>query len=182
MVVKDNHPALRKRIALFFESACLFEAQFDTVTDHDKGHGRIETRTLTASADVPAGYTSFPGVRQLFRLDRRTVLMRTGEVREDTVYGMTSLSRDKAEAVRLLRLTRGHWAIENRSHWVRDVTFDEDRSQVRQGNIPQVLAAIRNLAIGLIRLAGHTSVARACRRHAAQPQEALALMGIARTE
>ena len=69
--------------------------------------------------------------------------------------------------------------IENKSHWVRDVTFDEDRSQVRCGNIPHMMAALRNTAIGLLRWAGHTNIAAACRRLAAQPAQALALIGIA---
>jgi len=79
---------------------------------------------------------------------------------------------------RLLGLVRGHWSIENQSHWVRDVTFDEDRSQVRCGNIPQVMATLRNTAIGLLRWAGYTNIAAACRRLAAQPGLALTLIGI----
>ena len=75
-------------------------------------------------------------------------------------------------------VTQG-WQIENYSHWVRDVTFDEDRSQVRCSNIPQVMAALRNTVIGLMRWAGHTNIAAACRRFAAQPQAALHLIGIA---
>jgi hypothetical protein len=78
----------------------------------------------------------------------------------------------------LLNLVRQHWAIENRSHWVRDVTYDEDRSQVRCGSIPQVMAALRNLAIGLMRIAGEPNIAAAGRRFAAQPWAALALIGI----
>jgi hypothetical protein len=79
----------------------------------------------------------------------------------------------------VLALVRGHWAIENKSHGVRDVTFDEDRSQGRCGNIPQVMTTLRNTAIGLLRWAGHTNMAAACRRLAAQPMQALALIGIA---
>ena len=95
------------------------------------------------------------------------------------VYGVTSLSSERATPGRVLELVRGHWAIENKSHWVRDVTFDEDRSQVRGGTIPQVMAALRNTAIGLLRWAGYTNIAAACRRLAAQPAQALALIGIA---
>jgi hypothetical protein len=79
----------------------------------------------------------------------------------------------------LLTLVRGQWQSENKSHWVRDVTFDEDRSQVRCGKIPQVMAALRNTAIGLLRYAGYPNIAAACRRLAAQPLQALALIGIA---
>ena len=78
-----------------------------------------------------------------------------------------------------MALVRGQWQIENQSHWVRDVTFDEDRSQVRCGNIPQVMAALRNTVVGLMRWAGYTNMAAACRHFAAQPQAALHLIGIA---
>jgi hypothetical protein len=84
----------------------------------------------------------------------------------------------KQDPGRLLELVRGHWHIENKSHWVRDVTFDEDRSQVRSGNIPQLMAALRNTTIGLLRGAGYTNIASACRQMAAQPAKALALVGI----
>jgi hypothetical protein len=79
---------------------------------------------------------------------------------------------------RLLEVGRGHWCIENKSHWGRDVTFDEDRSQERSGNIPQLMAALRNTVIGLLRGAGYTNIAQACRHMAAQPAKALALVGI----
>lgn len=115
----------------------------------------------------------------MFRLERQVILKKTGEVREEVVAGVTSLEPERADAARLLALGRGHWTIENRSHWVRDVTFDEDRSQVRCGNIPQVMAALRNTVVGLMRWAGYTNMAAACRRFAAQPQAALHLIGIA---
>ncbi len=104
----------------------------------------------------------------------------SGEQRAEIVYGVTSLSRERASAAQVLELVRAHWHIENKSHWVRDVTFDEDRSQVRVGSIPQVMAALRNTAIGLMRVAGEVNIAAACRRFAAQPWSALALLGISR--
>jgi hypothetical protein len=76
----------------------------------------------------------------------------------------------------LLGLVRGHWKIENQLHYVRDVTLEEDRSQTRSESLPQVMAALRNTAIGLIRLAGHGNVAAACRYYAARPWEAVALL------
>jgi hypothetical protein len=94
------------------------------------------------------------------------------------VAGVTSLAPERADAARLLVLVHGQWHIENQSHWVRDMTFDEDRSQVRCGNIPQVLAALRNTVIGLMHWAGYTNMAAACRRFAAQPRAALHLIGI----
>ena len=94
------------------------------------------------------------------------------------VYGVTSRHPERASPERLLALVRGQWQIENQSHWVRDVTFDEDRSQVRCGSIPQVMTALRNTAIGLLRCAGYLNIAAACRRLAAQPLQALAIIGI----
>ena len=86
---------------------------------------------------------------------------------------------ERADAARSLALVRGQWHMENQSHWVRDVTFDEDRSQVRCGSIPQVMAALRNTVRGLLRCAGHTNMAAACHRFATQPRAALHLIGIA---
>jgi predicted transposase YbfD/YdcC len=100
-----------------------------------------------------------------------------GKKQVEVSYAITSLPAAGADARQLLTLSRGHWGIENRVHWVRDVTFDEDRSQVRTGASPQVLAALRNLAISLIRRAGHSNVAAALRRHNAHLKEALDLVG-----
>ena len=141
------------------------------------GHGRIEQRGLQTS-NILAGYSDWPGLAQVFRLERQGILKKTGEVRQEVVAGVTSLASERADATRLLALVRGQWHIENQSHWVRDVTFDADRSQVRCGNIPQVMAALRNPVIGLMRWAGYTNMAGACRRFAAQPTEALHLIGI----
>ncbi len=72
----------------------------------------------------------------------------------DTAYGVTSLKKEQASAQDLLELNRGHWEIENRVHWVRDVTYDEDRCRIRTDNAPRVMASIRNLAIGIARMMG----------------------------
>ncbi len=91
---------------------------------------------------------------------------------------MTSLPPDQADAARLEQLWRGHWQIENGLHYVRDVTLGEDACQVRSDRAPANLAACRNAALNLLRLAGITNVAAALRRHAMHPQKALALMGL----
>jgi hypothetical protein len=92
---------------------------------------------------------------------------------------VTSLAPTQASPARLLALVRAHWTIENRLHWVRDVTFDEDRSQIRRGAGPQVMATLRNLAISLLRLAGASFIAPAL-RHAGWAGQALIfrLLGI----
>ena len=124
------------------------------------------------------GYSHWPGLAQVFQLERQVIVKKTGEVREVRVAGVTSLAPERADAARLLALVRGHWHIEHSSHWVRNVTFDEGRSQVRCGCITQVMAALRNTGIGRRRWAGETNIAAACRRFAAQPWAALALLGI----
>ena len=127
-------------------------------------------------SDAAPGYPDWPGARQVFRLDRQRVFVRSGRIEEETIYGVTSLRADRADAARLLSLVRQHWQIENRSHWVRDVTFGEDHSQVRIGEIPRVMATIRNTAIALIRLTGTTQIAATCRRFAGKPALAVALL------
>jgi hypothetical protein len=109
---------------------------------------------------------------------RHVIQKRTGLVRDEVVYGVTSLPPAQAGPAQVLHLLRQHWHIENRSHWVRDVTFDEDASPVRCGSLPQVMAALRNTVISLRRVAGATNLAAARRRCAARPAEALALLGI----
>ena len=176
MIVKDNQPQLKADIELVFTLPPAGDRQ-ESVRTVDRGHGRIETRNLTTSAAL-VGYSDWPGLAQVFEVGRHVMTQKTAKERVEVVYGVTSLRPERATPHRLLELVRGHWGIENKSHWVRDVTFDEDRSQVRCGNIPHMMAALRNTAIGLLRWVGHTNIAAACRRLAAQPAQALALIGI----
>ena len=176
MIVKENQPQLRADIELVFTLPPAGDRQ-ETARTVDIGHGRIEQRNITTS-EALVGYSTWPGLAQVFELGRHVIMQKTGQERVEVVYGVTSLSSERATPGRVLDLVRGHWSIENKSHWVRDVTFDEDRSQVRCGSIPQVMAALRNTTIGLLRWAGHTNIAAACRRLAAQPAQALALIGI----
>jgi len=176
MIVKENQPQLRADIELVFMLPPAGDRQ-ETARTVDSGHGRIEQRNITTS-EALVGYSDWPGLAQVFELGRHVIIPNTGQERVEVVYGVTSLSPERATPERVLALVRGHWQIENKSHWVRDVTFDEDRSQVRCGNIPHVMAALRNTTIGLLRWAGHTNIAAACRRLAAQPAQALALIGI----
>lgn len=176
MIVKDNQPKLKEDIELVFTLPPAGDRQ-EYVRTVDAGHGRIETRNLTTS-EALVGYSDWPGMAHVFEIGRHVIIKKTGQERGEVVYGVTSLSPEQADPGRLLELVRGHWHIENKSHWVRDVTFDEDRSQVRSGNIPQLMAALRNTAIGLLRCSGYTNIAKACRHMAAKPERALALVGI----
>jgi predicted transposase YbfD/YdcC len=176
MIVKENQRHLLSDIELVFTLPPAGDRQ-ETARTVDSGHGRIEQRNITTS-EALVGYTDWPGLAQVFELGRYVMTQKTGEERVEVVYGVTSLRPERVTPGQLLAFVRGHWHIENKSHWVRDVTFDEDRSQVRCGNIPHVMAALRNTAIGLLRWAGHTNIAAACRRLAAQPAQALALIGL----
>ncbi len=123
--------------------------------------------------------TPWPHLAQLCRVERERTLVRRGRVVEAEVevsYAISSAPPDRATAAALLRDLRGHWGIENRAHWVRDVTFDEDRCQIRSGTAPQAFAACRNLAIALLRRAGHDNIAAALRTHAGRPHTAVALI------
>ena len=176
MIVKENQPQLHADIELVFTLPPPGDPQPSARTV-DIGHGRIEQRNITTS-EALVGYTDWPGLAQVFEIGRHVITQKTGVERVEVVYGVTSLRPERVSPGQLLEFVRGHWHIENKSHWVRDVTFDEDRSQVRCGNIPQVMAALRNTAIGVLRWAGHTNIAAACRQLAAQPTRALALLGI----
>lgn len=143
----------------------------------DKGHGRIERRMLRTTTALNA-YLDFPHVGQVYQIERQTTEVKTGQTRTERVFCITNLTPQQAGPEQLLALNRGHWHIENRLHWVRDVDFDEDRCQVRTGHGPQVLAAFRNLVIGLLRRLirkPRQSIASMLRYFAARPAEALAV-------
>lgn len=143
----------------------------------DKGHGRIETRRIWTSTELN-DYLEFPYVQQVVRIERYTTDLKGEFLRHEFCHGVTSLPAQKADAARLLRLNREHWGIENRLHWVRDVTFDEDRSQVRRKNGPQVMATLRNLAISVLRMAGAKNIAAATRHLGRRTDKAMRLLGL----
>ena len=156
----------------------LFPPQCQTL---DKGHGRIEMREIWTSTELN-GYIDFPHVGQVFRVKRTTTDLNGDVVRgrkgiEEISLGVTSMNEQRASAKELLRYNRGHWVIENKLHHVRDVTFDEDRSQVRKGNRPHAMATFRNLAISLLRLAGANNIAEATRYLGRQFERPLCFLG-----
>ena len=147
LTVKDNQPGLKRELEK------LPWKDVPAVSSVDTGHGRRVRRTVQA-VEAPAR-VDFPGAAQVIRIRRtRTVNKRGGGRRRTTevVHLICSLPMDQAQPEAVASWARGHWAIENRLHWVRDVVFDEDRHQLRTANGPQIMAALRNLAISLIRL------------------------------
>jgi len=152
----------------------LFPPEHETV---DKGHGRIEIRRIWSTTELN-DYIEFPYLNQASRIERITCNLRGELKRHEIVYGVSSLTEEKASAADLLKFNRGEWEIENRVHWVRDVTFDEDRSQVRKGSGPQVMASLRNLSISLLRMAGARNIASAMRHLGRRSDKALRLLGL----
>jgi len=173
LIVKDNHPRLRAELAAYFSDP---QATARSATTLDRRRGRTETRTLHVTTRLTtylARYFAFPRLGQVAQLIRTVRGRHTP--RSEMVYLITSLRPRQADPARLLDLIRGHWRIESR-HWLRDMTFGEDRSRLRCGHAPQIMAALRNLTLTLIRRKGATEIA-AYRRHlAAHPAKALRLL------
>jgi predicted transposase YbfD/YdcC len=135
----------------------------------ERGHGRTERRTLKITS-VARGL-AFPRAAQAIQITRRRKVK--GKWSRETCYAVTSLSVTQASPAELAAITRGHWGIEDRLHWVRDLDFDEDRSQIRTASGPRIMASLRNLAVTILRLAEATNIASALRYHARQPDRPL---------
>jgi len=172
MVVKGNRAAVRRGIDTYFFGPPGRTA--DRAATVGKGHGRLEERTLERRL-VPPHACDWPGIAQVLRRTCRRVILATGEVQEETTYAVTSLPAAAGAAV-LEALWRGHWTIENRVHYPRDVSWGEDAGQQRVGAAPQALAALRNALLSLLRALGWTSIADALRHYGATPHRALALL------
>lgn len=172
LTVKGNQPHLHAQLA-----ALPWRAVPDLTRETDRGHGRREIRSLkilTISTGI-----DFPNAAQAIQIRRRRRrLDQPRQFTTETVYAITDLRVHQAKPGQLAAWIRGHWSIENKVHWVRDVTYDEDRSQIRTGTGPEVMAAIHNAAIGALRLAGTTNIAAATRHHARDSTRPLALLGI----
>jgi len=145
-----------------------------SATATNKGHGRVEKRTVTTSTWLNGYRSDWPKLSQIVRVVRERRIK--DETTAEVAYYITSLDRNRADAVRLGELIRSHWEIENRLHHVRDVTLGEDASRVRKNSAPQALAALRNAVIHLLDEVDATSKAAARRRFAARPNEALQLI------
>jgi predicted transposase YbfD/YdcC len=172
VLVKGNQPTLLADIELVLAMPPPGSVVAGAV-QVDSGHGRRETRRLWATAAL-TGYSDWPGLGQVGKVER--IVQQRGQRTAETRYFVTSLGQT-VDGARLLQLIRGHWGIENRLHWVRDVTFGEDASRVRSGNAPQILAALRNAVLGLLHLHGATNIAAALRQIAWQ-RTALRLLAL----
>lgn len=170
--VKANQPTLHKQLkALPWTDVPVVHRSTD------RAHGRIEQRTLKV-VTIRTGIV-FPHARQALQITRKTRRINASNTKwttVETVYAVTSLAADQARPADLAAWVRGHWTVETRLHWVRDVTLDEDRSQVRTGNAPRTMVSIRNLAISMLRTSGVTNIARGLRHHAWDPVRPVKLL------
>jgi hypothetical protein len=155
-------------------TASLFPPQHETL---DKAHGRLEIRRIWTSTELN-DYLDFPHCGQVARVERITTHLKTGRTRHESVAVITSRPPEAASPAQLLGANRGHWSIENRSHWVRDVTYDEDRSQVRSGRAPRMMAILRNLATSIIRILGFRYVPQGLRHFGRRSTLALSAVGL----
>ncbi|MER5338649.1 ISAs1 family transposase [Micromonospora sp. NPDC002717] len=172
LTVKGNQPSLHRQLC-----GLPWRGVPDAFRDTDRGHGRREIRTVKALT-ISTGI-DFPHAAQALQIRRRRRhLDQPKRFTTETVYAITDLRVHQAKPAQLAAWIRGPWNIENKIHWVRDVTYDEDRSQIRTGTGPEVMAALRNAAISALRLTGVTNIAAANRHHARDSTRPLALLGI----
>jgi predicted transposase YbfD/YdcC len=178
MIVKRNQRQLWEDLDLLFRIPAIPADQelWDQVTTLNKGHGRLETRTLECGTGL-VDVLDWPGVAQVVRRTCERLVLKTGKCSVEVSYGITSLAASEVGAAQLEALWRGHWTIENRKHYVRDVTLGEDRNQMHSGDAPRVLASLRSALIDLWRWKGWTNIADAVRDGAASVQRTLALIG-----
>ena len=173
--IKDNHPAVRQDLILFFEDKGIDQSEFQYYKEVNKGHGRLETREIWTSTQMNGYFgKDWLGLAQVWMI-KRTVKEK-GEERVEIVYGLTNLPRKKADAKRLLELNRKHWSIENRLHHRRDVTLGEDASQTRVKGAPEVLAALNGGILAFMDFLGVKNVAKQMRYFCEYPSEALQLL------
>lgn len=184
MVIKRNQRDLYETLALWFDPPpVLAPRPCDGVVPVrrcqtvGKAHGRIETRCLSSRADFIAEL-DWPGVGQVMRRTCRRTCLKTGLSSEETTYGITSLGWQQADAAQLEHLWRGHWTIENRSHYVRDETMGEDRGRAHRGHTPEALATLRNSLIAVMRAQGWTNIAAALRHYGSAVVKAFTLLGV----
>jgi predicted transposase YbfD/YdcC len=185
MTIKFNQPKLYDALCRFD-----FEALPVAAQSRDRGHGRVEHRTIKV-ADAPEHIKElYPHVRQIFLIDRRTTRKvrkrKKGSRKYTTVtvtthvaaVGITSMTAREAGPEHLAAYVRGHWGIENKIHWVRDTTFREDQSLIKTKSRPRIMATLRNVAIGLIRQAGYTRIRETIRKIKNSPHLLLAVLGL----
>ena len=173
-MLKDNQPGVREAVSPLFDRPP-WDESFAEASQEGRPEDRWERRHPRASTALN-DYLDWPGLGQVCCVERTR--RHKGKESVERAYAITSLPAGRADAARLLETWRGHWGIENQVHWVRDLVFGEDRRQVRTGSAPQLLAALRILVIGMLRLSGVKNISAALRHYAWKPWDTLTLMGL----
>jgi len=182
--VKENQEKLYKNIQSLFAPEYpkpgfgKIQTDFQTAQKVNKGHGRLEVRTIQTS-EMLNSYSGWPGLAQVYRLERTIQYWRSGKCYRTTCeveFGITSLTRQKASASRLLEIRRAHWGIEAGLHYRRDVTLNEDATRMTVGNTGIIMASINNLVLALIQQAKFYNAAQARRWFAANLSRAFSLL------
>jgi predicted transposase YbfD/YdcC len=179
---KGNQPQMEENIRLWFEpdvqpvpGMSFPPKDLETAQQTNKGHGRLETRTITVSSQLK-DYLDWPYLEQVFKLERHFVSLKTGEIHKQIEYGFTSLSREEIVPLKLLEMTRSYWGIENGLHYRRDVTLREDYTRMTKGKTGQAMACLNNLLLGILLSKKKYRTIPAARRYFnAHPAEALDL-------
>lgn len=177
IVVKSNQEKLHQDIKLFFEHPP-FKTKLDSVQTIEKSKGRIERRIVWVS-DEPSliDYLSWPGLNYIFKCER-LITQKDQTLTSETVYGIAALKGELHTATNVSKYLRDHWSIENNLHRVRDTSFNEDKSTIRTGNAPKVMAALRNLVISIFNRGKVKSIPTAFRRFQAKPEELFSFLGL----
>jgi len=180
-LAKGNQPRLRQAIVDLFVPPThtpgwgIPPDDFRTAREQNKGHGRLEERILTSS-ELLNDYLDWPHMAQVFKLERHRTHLKDGAHCTEVVYGLTSLSRQQADAARLLTLVRDYWGIENGLHYRRDTTLHEDATRMTHPALAQAMAIFNNLVIGLVIQQGWPYLPEARRYYDANPKAAIALL------
>jgi predicted transposase YbfD/YdcC len=180
--VKDNQARLKEDVAQFFAPPRKTAGWHGPTLPQDvaqktqKGHGRLEQRTLTAIPDE-AGFIDWPGLQQVFKLERKVTYLTKGIVTDETVYGITSLSPERGPASQLLEWTQNYWGIENGLHYRRDVTLLEDATRISNDDQAEAMAVLNNFIVGLTNKLGFSNLASAQRAFEATLTFALSSYG-----
>jgi predicted transposase YbfD/YdcC len=181
-IVKGNQPQLLEDIQRWFDEEVplipgmgYIPKDFCSASRLNKGHGRMEVRTLTTSSQL-LDFLDWPFHQQVFKLEREVITLKTGQCHHEVVYGITSLSAEQASPAQLLHLQRSYWKIENSLHYRRDVTLQEDRTHFKSHSAAHVMAVINNILVGLLAKSEHGYLPSARRYYAAYPDQAFRLL------
>lgn len=176
--LKENQPTLLADVQQFFVAPRVALGWHQpplpkqTAQAVQKGHGRVEKRRLMRMVD-DSGFLDWPGVQQVFMLEREVTDIQRGETRHETVYGLTSCTPDRADARQLLQWTQAYWDIENGLHYRRDVTLGEDSTRITNRCLAELLSILNNFVVGLTQKLQLTNLASARRQFAAKTTQLL---------